>query len=120
MIRFLIYVLLLLPFITAFAVSPPSKTEKVEGCVVGYSVLSSKLLNIEPYMPIYRITLHLRGEKKPAFAKGSILSVLSKGSVPPWIFGRLIKADIIFRGSKERGNYWLESISVIKGETCEF
>ncbi len=110
----------LLPLLTVFAVSPLSQTEKVEGCVVEYSVLSGKLLNIEPDMPVYRITLHLKGEKKPAFAKGPILSVLSKGSVPPWIFGRLIKADITFRGSKERGNYWLESISVIKGETCEF
>ncbi len=118
MIRFLTSVLL--PLLTAFAVSPLSKTERVEGCVVEYSILSGKLLNIKPDMPVYRITLHLKGENKPAFAKGSTLSVLSKGSVPPWIFGRLIKADVIFRGSKERGNYWLESISVIKGGTCEF
>jgi len=118
MVSILISILLFLT--TAVAVEPPPKTEKVEGCVVEYAVLSSKLLNIKPDMPLYRITLYVKGKDSPAFSRGSLVYILSKGSVPPWIFGRFIKAEIVYRGSKERGNYWLGGISVIKGEVCEF
>ncbi len=97
-----------------------SKQETFEGCIVEYAIIRSDLIKKKPTQVLYRITVDLKEGQKPAFKKTSNIQILSKASIPSWIFGRWVKVNAYFSGNKKDGNYWLNSLSVIKEETCDF
>ncbi len=110
--------LLILLNLCSFGIPAFSKEETVEGCVIELSTLSSEILNKKPKQALYRITL--KPSEKASFQKGKYIEILSKASVPHWIFGRRVKVKITFSGDEKVGSYWLNSLSVIEKEVCDF
>ncbi len=91
------------------------ENEVIEGCVVEYSVLRSDLIGKAPADIIYRITVEVKTKKEI-----SKKMILSKASVPSWIFGKYVKLKAFFSGDEKGGNYWLNSLSIIQEIPCKF
>ena len=83
-----------------------SEPEEVEGRVISYSIVKAELLNIKPGdMTLYIIAVEEKGRK---------ISIFSKDPVPAWVFGKDIKAEIIFRGGPRGGAYWLLKLKEVR------
>lgn len=88
----------------------------VEGRVLEYSVVSSKLLNMEPEQTLYALTVLVEQStavKGPDMLKkeaGRTVRFYSKQKLEPELFGRKIKAKASYRGDERGGLHWIYEI----------
>lgn len=86
--------------------------------VLKYSILNSKLLNIDPEQTLYSLTLEVLASKQvdqttPNLVKvGDIIETFSKEELSPTLFGQTIKAIVRLAGDEWGQRYWIREISV--------
>lgn len=110
-------VMLCLAFTPTAESAPAAPNESlVEGRVLEYSVVSSKLLNMEPEQTLYALTVLVEQStavKGPDMLKkeaGRPVRFYSKQRLEPELFGRKIKAKASYRGDERGGLHWIYEI----------
>ena len=95
----------------------------VTGEVLGYSILSSSILDIRPVMPIYRLKVlvktseEVKGMRNFTSDKvGKLLSVYSKEKLSAELFNKVIKSHVTYRGDERGGKFWIREIEVLKAK----
>lgn len=93
----------------------------VTGKVLGYSVVSSSILNIKPVMTIYGLEIlverseEVKGMRNFTRDKvGKLLSVYSKEELSAELFNKVIKAHVTYLGDERGGKFWIREIEVFK------
>jgi uncharacterized protein YkuJ len=95
----------------------------VTGKVLGYSILSSSILDIKPVMPIYRleVLVETSDEVKEMrnFTRDKVENLLlfySKEKLSAELFSKVIKAHVTYRGDERGGKFWIREIEVLKAK----
>jgi hypothetical protein len=95
----------------------------VTGVVLEYAILNSKLESIEPEQVLHTLRIEvLSSEDVPGMANftrrvvGEVIKVYSKEWLSPYLFGKMIKANVQFVGDEWGGRYWIRNISIEKDD----
>lgn len=97
----------------------PPNDSVVMANVLGYAILSSQVESIQPEQVLHALWLELlRSEDVPGLPNftrryvGTIIKVLSKESLSPYLFEKTIQAHVEFVGDERGGKFWIRDISV--------
>jgi hypothetical protein len=89
----------------------------VSGEVLGYSVVSSSLLEMQPLMPVYRLEIVVKTSEEVkgmrSFTRdkmGKLLSLYSKEKLSAELFGKIIKAHVSYQGDEKGGMFWIKEL----------
>lgn len=113
--------MLLLTFLKGVGISVPVIPNEsiIEGFVSEYTILSSRLIGIQPEQVLYRVTVRIDStedlENRPNFIKGKEgrdVQFYTKEMVSPEVFGKRIKAKVEYRGDERSGMFWIREILV--------
>lgn len=86
----------------------------VTGTVLGYSVVSSTLIDITPPQTLYALDIQItKSEDVPGMANylknkiGQVIKAYSKEKLSEELFGKTIIARVSYSGDEHGGKYWL-------------
>jgi hypothetical protein len=92
----------------------------VTGEVLGYSVVSSSLLDMQPLMPVYRLEVVVKTSEEVkgmrSFTRdkvGKLLSLYSKEKLSVELFSKIIKAHVSYQGDEKGGMFWIKEFEVL-------
>ena len=92
----------------------------VTGEVLGYSVVSSSLLDIQPLMPVYRLEVVVKTSEEVkgmrSFTKDKVeklISLYSKEKLSAELFSKIIKARVSYQGDEKGGMFWIKELEVL-------
>lgn len=97
----------------------------VGGLVIGYCVISSSALNMQPVIPIFRLDVQVetvRDVKGANFAKGmvgSLITLHSKERLSPELFDKKITVGVAYLGDEKGGRFWINGILEPRGRPQE-
>ena len=99
----------LLVVASAFGVPALSTNEIARGEVVGLCVVRGETVNIKPdSLIIYKAKIKLDSPLRRAEEE---VVVYSKRPIPQWLFGKRVRAVVIYGGDERGGRYWLVRIN---------
>ncbi len=89
----------------------------VTGKVLGYSILSSSILDIKPVMPIYRLEVLVETSEEVKGMRNftrdkveNLLSFYSKEKLSTELFSKVISVRVTYRGDEKGGKFWIRDM----------
>jgi hypothetical protein len=92
----------------------------IEGVVVEYAIVSSRLTGVKPEQTLYRLTISMTSSH-PVDNEANLLvdkvgkDVLfySREELPPELFGKKIRAKARYKGDERGGRYWIRDVESV-------
>ena len=93
---------------------------RITGSIVSYSILDSRLLEIAPIQPLFRLGVLIEStEDVEAYpnllrdAVGSVVDVLSKVTLDPCLFGKRVQMEVRVSGDESGQSTWLQPATLV-------
>ncbi len=93
---------------------------RIIGSIVSYSILDSRLLDIAPIQPLFRLGVLIESvedvEAYPNLLRdtvGSVVDVLSKVELHPCLFGNRVQMEVRIAGDEAGQSVWLQADTLV-------
>jgi hypothetical protein len=110
-------------FVTEEKISavPAAPNESIViGIVKECTIISSRLINIQPDQALYRLTIHVESSESlhggPNFVKseeGRDVQLYSKGKIPFELLHKRLKMKVTYSGDERGGLLWISSYEIV-------
>lgn len=102
-------------------VPAPPNDSLVTGVVLGYAILNSRVLDIQPEQVLHALWLEVQQAQDvpglPNFVQrhiGEILQVLTKEPLSPYLFGRTVQGHVQLVGDERGRRFWINDVQVLE------
>jgi hypothetical protein len=93
----------------------------ITGVILEYEIVSSRLLGMQPDQTLYKLTIHLESSEDivgmPNLLRGKEgedIAFYTKEKLSSGIFGKKVRAEVLYRGDERGGRWWGRSIRILE------